>query len=378
MQTIRYQSSKKTSFEKELYKRVREYMKSDKVKNFDVESYMLKKAIFLVCVYFSLNILLYFVHLPVAWWAIVLVVLLGIVSGFAKSVIGTIMHEGNHGSISRNQRLNDFFGRLLRLAGGYRDNWIMQHNFIHHTDTNVHGHDDDIDGHDLLRFSPHQEHKSIHRAQVILAPLLYGFMTLLWVTTKDFSQIIRYNKRYNEGRGNPLYKDYANSTLFGHFVRATLIKLAYWSIFFILPALFWNGPWWFALIYFFSMHYTAGLYLGLVFQPAHVSTKTVFEENLEVRSSSRAEHQMRTSCNFATKNKFVSWGSGGLNFQIEHHLFPGYSYVFYEDISKIVKEVARKYGIPYNEHKTFRSAIIDHFKLLYELGKKPTLKKALN
>jgi len=379
MKTIQFRATDRSRFEKELREEVRQLMKSKKPQEEvtqpkkskkvtrDGGSGMIWKAVLLVSVYLTLNMLPYFISFP-----LLVIIILSFFIGLAKDVIGTgVMHDGNHGSASSNPKINYILGATLWLAGGYIENWKMQHNMIHHTNTNVHEHDDDIDGHGLLRFHPHQEWKPIHRFQVFFAPFLYGLMTFLWVTTKDFSQAFTYNKRYNSGE--EMYKPYRDEKMKQHLMRIILIKILYWTAFFVLPLLFWKCPWWYVVVYFLTMHFTAGLFLGLVFQPAHVSKKTIFEVDFDTRSSSRLEHQIRTSCNYATKNRFLTWLVGGLNFQIEHHLFPNISHVHYRKIAPIVKRKCEQYGIPYNEYPSFWTAIVDHFKFLWQLGTKPSL-----
>jgi linoleoyl-CoA desaturase len=133
--------------------------------------------------------------------------------------------------------------------------------------------------------------------------------------------------------------------------------------------------WWKVLVGFFVMHYTAGLILSIVFQLAHVvkeTTNPVPNENGEIENT-WAIHQLFTTTNFAPKNWIINWYTGGLNHQIEHHIFPNISHVHYGKISKIVKETAKECNLPYYEYKTFRSAVIAHFKHLKELGMKPSL-----
>lgn len=131
--------------------------------------------------------------------------------------------------------------------------------------------------------------------------------------------------------------------------------------------------WWKVLIGFFAMHYTAGLILSIVFQLAHVVEETEMPQPSDDGSMKNtwAIHQLFTTANFSTKNRIVNWFTGGLNHQVEHHIFPNISHIHYTNISKIVKQTAREYGLPYNEYKTTRQAIISHFRHLRDLGKKP-------
>ncbi len=85
------------------------------------------------------------------------------------------------------------------------------------------------------------------------------------------------------------------------------------------------------------------------------------------------KYQVKTTANFARRNKIISWYVGGLNFQVEHHLFPRVSHVHYPAISRIVKETCQKFNIPYNEFRTMSGAIASHFRMMRELGRKPQL-----
>ena len=84
-----------------------------------------------------------------------------------------------------------------------------------------------------------------------------------------------------------------------------------------------------------------------------------------------AIHQLYTTANFSPKNILVNWYVGGLNFQIEHHIFPHISHVHYRKIASIIKSTAKEFNLPYNEFKTVRSALLSHFKFLKKMGINP-------
>jgi linoleoyl-CoA desaturase len=117
------------------------------------------------------------------------------------------------------------------------------------------------------------------------------------------------------------------------------------------------------------MHATAGLVLTVVFQLAHVTDKNEFplvhEGQLE---NDFLVHQLKTTMNFATNNPLISYIVGGLNFQVEHHLFPAISHIHYPKISKIVEATAIEFNVPYNKERTFFGALFLHTKMLYKLG----------
>ncbi len=330
----------------------------------------LKAAIFLT-LYVALYATPFFFSVPT--WLMIAGAVLG---GFDMAGIGmNIMHDAAHGSFSSKGWVNKLFASSMYLVGGDIPNWEIQHNMIHHTHTNVHGRDDDLESNGLFRFSPHQPWKKHHRFQQYYAYFFYSLMTLLWATTKDFAQASRYHKEWKEGKEGKEGREGFENIRQKLFL-ITLAKLGYYVMWLGIPLLFWDVSDGVVVVSFLVMHLTAGLVLGIVFQPAHVSSLTLFVdkpalEDKPVVLQSRAEHQIRTSCNYAMNNKFITWYTGGLNYQIEHHLFPYISHVHYPKLAPIVKQCCIEYGLPYNNLGSFRDAQVDHFKQLEMLGKKP-------
>ncbi len=309
------------------------------------------KAFILIGVYFSLYTALFLFSVPL--W---ILVCMGILAGIAKSGIGMgVMHDANHRSFSQKEWVNLLFGSSIYFVGGYGPNWNEQHNLDHHSFTNSTEHDSDLDTRGLFRFSPHQPLRKGHKYQAWYAPFFYSIMTLFWCTWKDFGQAYRY---YKKNRRN--FKKIKN-----HLLAISLSKIGYFVFWIVIPGLFWKVSFWYVLVFFLCMHLTAGLFLSLVFQPAHVSSLTHFPKTIEFN---REEHQIRTTCNFAVGNRFVTWLTGGLNYQIEHHIFPYISHVHYPKISKIVQRYCKEKNIPYNNIGGFGKAIVEHFKYLHKLG----------
>ncbi len=296
---------------------------------------------------------------PWLFYALWLIMGVGIVG------IGTgIMHDGNHGAYSENKTVNAAMGGLLNFIGGYDRNWRIQHNILHHTYTNVDGLDDDIAGTVLIRMCPHKKHLGIHRYQHIYAWVLYSLMNLTWVVMKDFKLIFRYEK---EGL---LKKE--KITLRRAFLEVSAIKLFYLANIVLLPVLFSGMSFGQVMLGFLLMHLVAGLSLALIFQPAHVMETSSFPipDDERKMEQSWARHQLMNTTNFAPGSKITAWFIGGLNYQIEHHLFPHVCHIHYPQLSKIVRGVAERYGIPYNVQPTFAKAIMEHGRMLRILGKK--------
>jgi linoleoyl-CoA desaturase len=276
----------------------------------------------------------------------------------------SIMHEANHGTLSNNQTLNRVLSKVLNLIGGNALNWKIQHNVLHHTYTNIHGYDEDITPRGgIVRFNPHEKAKPWHKYQYIYAWILYGLMTLMWVTFKEFFQLRKYEKM-------GLVKAQGRSFKV-EFLKLIGYKILYYGYVMVIPIITLTMfPWYFVLLGFFIQHFITGFLLGLVFQPAHIiesSEYPMHDKDLTVEAN-WAVHQLETTCDFAPSNKLLSWYVGGLNYQVEHHLFPNICHVHYPEIAKIVAQTTKEYGIAYHVQPTFSGAIASHARMLKKLG----------
>ena len=356
---VKFSKPKKAEFSQTVKKRVREYFKQNNISRY-ADYRMVIKTIAMLSLYFVPYLIAMSGVFTSPWAYFGLYLMMGIgIAGIGLS----IMHDANHGAYSKNQKVNKFLGMMLDVVGGNAENWKIQHNKLHHTYTNITGLDEDIHPNDLLRFSPHEKLKKHHKYQHYYAWLLYGLMTLMWVVTKDFNQMKRYrDKGLISGK-----KDYSRLIL-----EMAIAKIIYISYMIVLPLILLPIPWWMFLIFFVMMHYTAGLILGCVFQPAHVMEKCEYPlpDKEGMIDKDWNIHQMHTTTNFAPKNKILSWYVGGLNYQVEHHLFPNVCHVHYPAISKIVRQTAEEFNVPYYTRSTFMGALYDHAMMLRELGRK--------
>ena len=276
----------------------------------------------------------------------------------------SIMHDSNHGSYSNNKALNKLLGKVIILVGGYHVTWKIQHNILHHTYTNIEGLDHDIDAGIVLRFSPNSKWIAAHKFQHIYAWFLYGLLTLQWATIKDYKQIYKYHKL------DLLKKE--RKTLGRAMFEVTLYKIFYYAIIMFIPIYVTGMPWHWVVIGFVLMHFVAGLSLSAIFQLAHVMDTCEFPNPNDERKMENnwAVHQLLTTANFSPKSKVLSWFIGGLNRQIEHHLFPQICHIHYKKIAPLVKETAKEYNLPYVEQETFVSALWEHGRMLRMLGRK--------
>lgn len=358
---INFSRIDKAKFFRTLNKRVNSYFKENNIRKTGNGKLYFKTAVVLTLFILPI-ILMYFIKMPL--WVMLL---LCVVVGFGMAGVGmNVMHDSIHESFSSRKWVNKIFGSTIYVMAGNVYNWQVQHNVLHHTYTNVHGHDDDINTGGIMRFTKHEKWRWIYRLQQIYSVFLYGLLTINWALVVDFKQMRNYLKRklsYGEAV-NPKKQ----------WTILVITKVIYYIIWIVLPLVFMDITFWQWLIGFFAMHYTAGIILSLIFQLAHVVPNAEMplpdkDGNLE---HTWAIHQLYTTSNFAPKNKFISWYTGGLNHQVEHHIFPNISHIHYGKISKIVKETAKEFNLPYNEYKSMRRALIEHFKQLYELGKKPS------
>ena len=360
--TLKFSRKDRANFFRTLNSRVNKYFRENNIKRTGNWKVWLKTLIM-----FSLFLVPYALILTLnmsPWLQVILVFVMGI--GMA-GVGMNVMHDGNHGSFSNKDWINKLMGSSIYILAGNVYNWKVQHNVLHHTYTNVHGHDEDLDAGRILRFTKHAQWKWYHRFQHYYSILLYGLLTINWAITTDFVQMKRYMKRKLS------YGEFPNP--FVNWSTLVVSKVIYLGIWILLPILILKLSWWKILIGFFLMHYTAGLILSVIFQLAHImdEAEMPMPENDGSLKNTWAIHQLKTTVNFSPKNKFINWFTGGLNHQVEHHIFPNISHIHYGKIAEIVKKTAKEFNLPYNEFKTTRKAIIAHFNYLKLMGVKPTM-----
>ncbi len=314
------------------------------------------KSLAMLGLYFVPFLLIISGYFP-GWAMLGLVVLMAV----GKAGIGmAIMHDANHGAYSSLPWFNTLMGNTLYLLGGSPLIWKIQHNVLHHTYTNVHEVDEDIETKFIVRLSPHAPLKPIHRYQYVYAFGLYGLMTFSMLF-KDFIKVFRYEEN-KLMTGNP--------NVARNLFNVVASKVIY--LFCTLAVPFWllNVPFWQILLGFLLLHLITGLILSVVFQLAHVEEETSHHAVGETAmlENTWAIHQLKSTANFAPNNRFLNWYVGGLNFQIEHHLFPNICHVHYPALAKIVKSTALEFGLPYHEQATFGAALRSHVLMLKQLG----------
>jgi linoleoyl-CoA desaturase len=283
--------------------------------------------------------------------------------GFTLASIGfNVMHDACHGSYSTNSKVNDLLGLSLNALGGNAFIWKQKHNVIHHTYTNVDGMDEDIAKSPLMRQCSTQAWTPMHRIQHIYVVLVYAISSFAWVFIMDFTKYLT----------RKIYKTPLQPMKAGDHLVFWSSKALYAIFYIAIPVMVVGWQAW--AVGFAAMHVVLGFTLAIVFQLAHVVEETTFEvvgDETKIIENEWALHQISTTANFAPDNKMISWFVGGLNYQVEHHLFPRVSHVHYPALSKIVAAKCEEFGVQYNVMPTMQAAVRSHFRFMRQLGRKP-------
>ena len=341
-------------FQKQLKRRVDRYFRMTGRSERDSPRMYLKTAAVFAWAITSYVLLVFVVS---SWW---LAVPLAISIGLATAAIGfNVQHDGSHNAYSKHGWINKLMALTLDMVGGSSFVWARKHNTIHHTYTNIAGYDDDIDVGWFGRLSPEQKHLPFHRAQHLYLWVLYAFLPMKWQWYDDFHNVAA-------GRiGSQPIKRPKGWDLF-FFI---LGKAFFFGYALVLPMFF--HPWWAVLACYAIACFAQGVVLSVVFQMAHVVEEAGFpapDAETNRMPHSWAVHQILTTVDFARNNKLLSWYVGGLNFQVEHHLFPRICHIHYPQIAKLVERYCARTGVPYRANKTLTSAIRSHYRWVKRMG----------
>ncbi len=350
-----------TDFYNVLKQRVDAYFTDNKISD-KANGEMIFKTIVLFALAVSCYGVIVWASIPL-WASALLCVFFGLIMagiGFC------VQHDANHGGYSNNKNVNYILGLSLNVLGGNAFIWKVKHNINHHTYTNIEGYDDDIAKHPVFRFSPEQKLKWFHKFQYLYWIPMYSLSSIIWVVYSDY-------EKYFKGK---VVKTSMPKMDTQEKIVFWVSKIVNLFIAILIPAHF--VGWSHAIIGFLLVHASLGYTLSLIFQLAHSVEGTEFPapNDANLIEEEWAIHQVKTTANFATDNKFINWYVGGLNFQIEHHLFPRVCHVHYTKISKIVEQTCKEFNIPYINHPTFFGSYASHVKHLHNLGRTPTSQAA--
>lgn len=352
---VTFNNKRAREFSDAVKARVNEYFESKNLST-HANAEMVVKTVILLAVYFGAYALIMSGSLAI-WQMWILCAVMGVgMAGIGFSV----SHDALHGAYSSNNKVNTILGLTFDMLGANGYIWKITHNVVHHTYTNIHQHDEDLEVAEFIRLSPHSEYKPVHRFQHILAFPAYSFATFFWAFIKDYRYFLKANLGPYENKSHPLKE----------WVILIVTKILYYTYTIVLPLTYLDITVWQWLIGFLTLHMVAGIILGVIFQLAHVVEQTdhpLPDENSRI-DQHWLVHEMQTTANFARENKLLCWYVGGLNFQIEHHLFPKVCSIHYPAISPIVEATAKEFGVPYHMNQTFLGAVASHYRVLKKHG----------
>ncbi len=343
-------------FQTELKRRVSTFMHETGRRERDCWQMYLKTAI-IIAWYAASYLLLVFVVQH--WWE----ALLATVSlACALAAVGfNIQHDAGHGAYSNRPWINKLAAFGLDLMGASSYLWHWKHVVFHHTYVNVAGVDTDIELGGIVRLTPTQRLRAVHHWQHLYLFPLYGIMAVRWHLWGDFKEVAT-------GRLGPHPIPRPKGWDLFLFIAGKAVSI---GIVIVLPLVLSGHPWWIVGIYYFIMTAVIGVILSIVFQLAHCVEEADFpmptDETLRMEAS-WAVHQVQTTVDFSRKSRLLAWYLGGLNFQIEHHLFPRICHINYPAISGIVEKTCREYGVKYSVHTTFLAGLRSHYRWLWRMG----------
>lgn len=348
-------------FRKEVVRRVDAYVKANNLRTRDLAAMYVKTAIVLVWWLVSYGLM---IESGFAGWGTAITLACALSFGLATACIGfNIMHDANHNGYSNNPKVNRVLGLTVELIGLSNFMWRQQHNVWHHTYTNVAGLDEGLEMDGWVRNSPRDYWQPKHTYQHLYAPVVYALAGIGLLIGRNF-QMYFTGKSGDTFVYPPMSRQDKVVFWIGRFINLLL--------YLVIPALAFGllG----ALGIFIITATVTGFVMALILQMAHVMNDVAFPEPsgdpLKIENE-WAVHEVQTTSNFAPNNAVINWYVGGLNFQIEHHLFPHMCHLLYPKIAPIVQATCAEFGISYKSYPTFVTAVANHWQSIKEFGRKP-------
>lgn len=291
---------------------------------------------------------------PDSWRFVALYLLGGLAQTF---LLLNIAHDSNHNAISTVPAVNKLLNYVFDVCGISSYMWRILHHRGHHSCINLQGEDDALTGRGIFRFTPHEPRTRMHRFQHIYALFFYALFSLDYVFIRDFEAFFFPTHDYLRRTKHPL-REYA--ILFGG-------KALYFSYMLVLPVILLGKPILLVALSFVLVHLIIGMTVSLVFQTTHTVDSTYFPSDRS-EFDNGVYHIFATTADYATENPLVGWLTGGLNHHIAHHLCPYVCHTHYAPLTRIVKQTAEEFGVPYRQHPTMTRAVVHHLILLKQLG----------
>ncbi len=341
-------------FQKTLNERVNAFLRDNHIPGRDVPAMYLKIAIALAW-WLGTYLLLLLGHFP----TLVNVVLCLVWAMSIASVGFNVMHDANHSGLSNHPFVNKLVSLSAELLGTSGFRWRVKHNVWHHTFTNIAGYDDDIEAFGLIRLSPRVAWKPWHKVQAWYFPAVYSLIAFDFIL-RDFMMVL-----FGRSDAYHVYPKLSPSDKIIFWAG----KLFFIGVMFVFPLLVF--PWWQVLIGFLIVMLTVSLVMGVIFQLAHINGAAAFPVpagDPPHVDNEWAIQQVEATADFAPKNWLLNYYTGGLNFQVEHHLLPHICHLNYPRLAPIVRATCEEFGIRYNCYPTWRAAYASHVNELRLLG----------
>ena len=289
----------------------------------------------------------------------------GLITAFllALSMTGigfNIMHDGGHHGFSEHGWVNRLAAMTLDLIGASSYVWHWKHAMYHHNYVNIAGYDPDIDLGISARFTPHQKRLWFHRWQHLYLWVLYAFLVAKFHFFSDFHHVVFgriHTHTMPRPKGSNLVTFMGGKALF--FILAFVLPLSYHPV----PVV---------VFYYAIVVLIMGIPLSVVFQLPHCTGLSDFplpDKASHQMKNPWAVHQAHVTHDYDRHSRIRTWFFGGLNFHLEHHLFPSICHVNYPGMSKVVEVACREFGVKYAEHRTFWTGLAAHYRWLREMGR---------
>jgi fatty acid desaturase (delta-4 desaturase) len=303
------------------------------------------------------------------WTTQVSTLKLALAFGVSQALIGlNVQHDANHGAASKKPWVNDLLGFGADMIGGCKWNWQVQH-WTHHAFTNHNEMDpDSFNAEPMLLFNDyplgHPARKFYHKFQALFfLPILSFYWLSMVFNPQAFTLEHSGAKQIGIRQDNDFLK---NRRIF-----STMIRLTYIYLNIARPLM--NGGWENAsttILHILAMGAAESLTLAALFALSHNFEHVDRDPTKDVRANGKAvcwfKSQVETS---STYGGFVAGAlTGGLNFQVEHHLFPRMSSAWYPFIAPKVREICKKHGVRYAYYPWVHQNFISTVKYLHQAG----------
>jgi linoleoyl-CoA desaturase len=285
-------------------------------------------------------------------------VALYLLNGLAQTfLLLNIAHDSNHNAISSVRSVNKVLNYVFDVCGISSYMWRILHHRGHHACINLHGEDDALTGRRIVRFTPYEPRAPLQRFQHIYALFFYAMFSLDYVFIRDFECFFFPSHEYLKKTRHSMRE----------YVILFVGKAFYLTYMLVLPVVILGKSPGLVALAFLLTHMIVGLSVSLVFQTTHTVDSTYFPSSRS-EFDSGVYHIFATTADYTTSSPLVGWLAGGLNHHIVHHLCPFVCHTHYPALTRIVRETAHEYGVPYRQHPTMRCAILRHLILLRQLG----------